>query len=43
MWDELKSQKPGQFDPADKGGLMIPAIFTLLPNFVLIHRLQSTD
>jgi len=25
VWDELKSQKPGQFDPVDKTGLMIPA------------------
>ena len=25
VWDELKSQKPGQFDPVDKGGLIIPA------------------
>ena len=25
VWDELKSQKPGQFDPVDKTALMIPA------------------
>ena len=24
VWDELKSQKPGQFDPVDRTGLMIP-------------------
>ena len=30
MFDELKSQKPGQFDPADKAKMMVPADDLLL-------------